>query len=56
MRDGIDDYGLLRLLETKNPEKAQQLAEGTVMDFNSYDSRIPAFRERRKMLLDALCE
>lgn len=56
MRDGINDYELLRLLEKKDPEKAEELAAGVVMDFDSYDSRIQAFRERRKMLLDALCE
>ncbi|MDR2816958.1 MAG: DUF4091 domain-containing protein [Proteiniphilum sp.] len=56
MRDGINDYELLKLLESKNPARAKELAEGVVMNFDSYDSRITAFRERRVKLLQWLSE
>lgn len=54
MRDGINDYELLRLLEKKNPDGAKELAEGVVKDFNSYDTDIVRFRERRMKMLQWL--
>jgi hypothetical protein len=56
MRDGINDYELLRLLEKKNPDGAKELAEGVVKDFDSYDTDIVRFRERRTKMLQWLSE
>lgn len=56
MRDGIRDYELLKLLESKNPQVARELADGVIMDFDSYDIRIQAFRERRSRMLQSLSE
>ncbi|MDR1121084.1 MAG: DUF4091 domain-containing protein [Dysgonamonadaceae bacterium] len=56
MRDGINDYELLRLLEKKNHEGAKELAEGVVVDFDSYDTDIVRFRERRIKMLQWLSE
>lgn len=55
-RDGIDDYQLLRMLEKKDPEKAKALADGIILNFDSYDGSIPFFRKTRKELLEALSE
>lgn len=54
MRDGINDYELLKLLQMKEPALAEETASGVVKDFNSYDSRISAFRARRVKILEAL--
>jgi hypothetical protein len=56
MRDGIHDYELLKLLETKNPAGAKELAEGVVKNFDSYDNNIASFRERRVKMLQWLSE
>lgn len=56
MRDGINDYELLRLLEKKDPDKARELAEGVVKNFDSYDNDINNFRQRRRAMLQRLSE
>lgn len=56
MRDGINDYELLRLLEKIRPEKARQFAAETVVDFDSYDNDINDFRRRRVQMLELLEE
>ena len=56
MRDGIADYELLKLLEQKYPDKARALAEATIIDFDSYNSNIRAFRMNRLELLKWLSE
>ncbi|MDR2816957.1 MAG: DUF4091 domain-containing protein [Proteiniphilum sp.] len=56
MRDGINDYELLKLLESKNPAGAKELAEKTVKDFDSYDQDIVHFRQRRAKMLKWLSE
>lgn len=54
MRDGIDDYQLLRMLEKKNLSKAKSLANDIILNFNEYDGSVSYFRLIRKQLLDEL--
>lgn len=56
MRDGINDYELLRMMEKKNPAGAKELAEGVVINFDSYDNDINNFRQRRVKMLQWLSE
>ena len=56
MRDGIADYELLKLLEQKSPDKAKELAGAIIIDFNSYNNDIQAFRLIRLKLLKLLSE
>ena len=56
MRDGINDYELLKLLERKAPDKAKQLAGEVIRDFDSYNSNVRAFRLTRLRLLELLSE
>lgn len=54
MRDGIDDYQLLKMLEKTNPKKAHEYANAIIQDFNKYDGSISYFRSIRKEILDLL--
>lgn len=54
MRDGINDYELLRQLEKKDPDLAKKIVNTTVFNFDHYDVDIKAFREKRKLLLERL--
>lgn len=54
MREGIDDYQLLQMLEKKNPAKAKELVNTIIQNFNQYDGSIRYFRQIRKRLLDEL--
>jgi hypothetical protein len=54
MRDGIDDYRLLKMLEEKKPDKAKSLANSIIQNFDQYDGSIRHFRIVRKQLLEAL--
>jgi hypothetical protein len=54
MRDGIDDYQLLKMLWKKNPDKAQEYAKNIILNFNEYDGSIPYFRIIRKSMLELL--
>ena len=54
MRDGINDYALLKMIGEKNPEKAQEFAAETVMDFDRYDNDIYDLRQRRTRMLEYL--
>jgi hypothetical protein len=56
MRDGIADYELLKLLEQKSPEKANEVARAVVANFDIYDSHIPTFRATRIKILTWLSE
>lgn len=56
MRDGINDYGLLKLLEKSCPEEADRLASEVVKNFDSYDNDIENFRKRRVRMLELLTE
>jgi hypothetical protein len=54
MRDGINDYELLRQLEKKDPDLAKKIVNTTVFNFDHYDVDIKAFREKRKLMLERL--
>lgn len=54
MRDGIADYELLKMLETKNPDKAKELCAETVQDFTHLDISTSNFRKVRKEILNLL--
>jgi len=56
MRDGIADYGLLKLLEKAKPEVAIEMARTFVFDFDRYDNNVASFREKRRKLLNLLSE
>lgn len=51
MRDGLYDYELLKMLETKDAVKAKTIAKKLVPNMISYDMSIDSFREARKQLL-----
>ena len=54
MRDGIVDYELLKMLKSKYPAEASELARQVVYRFDHYDTNIEAFREKRKTILSLL--
>ena len=54
MRDGIVDYELLNRLEDTHPEEARELARRVVYQFDRYDMNIPAFRAKRRRVLQLL--
>jgi phosphatidylserine decarboxylase len=54
MRDGIEDYELLRLLEIKNPSEAARLCASLISGFDKYDMDVKHFRAVRLELLNAL--
>jgi hypothetical protein len=56
MRDGIVDYELLRMLEEKKPEKAKEVVNSMVADFERFDCSIKSFREKRQWLLELLSQ
>ena len=56
MREGIEDYELLRLLKTKNPAEANRLAEAAIVSFTEYVRDPVAFRKLQRELLDALAK
>ena len=54
MREGIEDYELLRALKAKNPEKAEQLAKAVIRDFTDYVCDPAEFRKHERQLLEEL--
>ena len=54
MRDGINDYTLLTMLEKKNPALAQQIVDRIIYKFDWYDTSVGNFRKLRKELLTGL--
>jgi len=56
MRDGIVDYELLKMLETKKPEEAKEICRQVVYQFDKYDTDVKSFREKRKLILELLTE
>ncbi len=56
MRDGIEDYELLRLLEKKNPRLAREICDSTVRSLTDYTLAPAEFRKARGRLLAALVE
>ncbi len=54
MRDGIDDYQLLKMVEKKDAGKAKGFANSIILNFNEYDGSVRQFRNIRKQMLDFL--
>ncbi len=54
MRDGIDDYQLLKMVEEKDSTKAREFANNLVLDFDQYDNSVTHFRKIRKQILEFL--
>lgn len=54
MRDGIDDYQLLKMVEKKDEKRARGFANSIILNFNEYDGSIRHFRNIRKQMLDFL--
>jgi hypothetical protein len=54
MRDGIEDYELLKMLEAKNPVKAKELCGKIVMDFTNLEMSPIRFRTIRTEILNNL--
>jgi hypothetical protein len=53
MRDGVEDFELLRLLAIKHPEKAREIAKDTIRTFTDYVRDEETFRAQRLKLLEA---
>lgn len=56
MRDGIDDYQLLKMLAQKYPDKAKELCREVVYRFDWYDTNIMAFRKKHQEILELLSQ
>lgn len=54
MRDGIDDYQLLKMIEEKDAAKARGFVNNLILNFDSYDNSVSYFRKTRKEMLDFL--
>jgi hypothetical protein len=54
MREGIEDYELLRLLQASKPAEAERIANSAVSSFTDYVRDPMAFRKVEKSLLEAL--
>jgi predicted metal-dependent hydrolase len=56
MREGIEDYELLRALKAKNPAEADRLAKAAISSFTEYVREPAAFRQLERDLLQALAK
>ena len=56
MRDGIDDYQLLKMVEKKNPEKSKEFVDSLILNFDDYDNSVTYFRKIRKQILEFLSD
>ncbi len=56
MRDGINDYTLMQMLEARDPELAKELIDRMVYKFDLYDTSIRNLRKTRRELLVALAK
>lgn len=54
MRDGINDYELLKQLKALDPELAVSLVNGVIHNFDHYDVDVRSFRNKRKLILERL--
>lgn len=54
MRSGIEDYEMLRALQSRNPAAAQQIAASAVSSFTDYVRDAATFRSIELRLLEAL--
>jgi len=55
MRDGIEDYELLRRLSASDPDKADAICAMVIRDFDDYDLDPDTFRKARRELLQSAC-
>jgi len=53
-RDGIEDYELLKILQAKNPKKAEEICSSLIHGFDKYNIDVNHFRAARLKLLEAL--
>jgi Domain of unknown function (DUF4091) len=53
MREGIEDYELLRVADAKNPARAGEIVRKAVPNVNDYVRDVPAFRRIQQELLAA---
>jgi hypothetical protein len=56
MRDGINDYALLKMAEKKNKAKVDAIVERMILGPNTYEQDINKFREARNELLEILAD
>lgn len=56
VRDGAEEYELLRLLERRNPQRAAELASAVVVSGTEYSTDIELMRRKREELLRACSE
>ena len=54
MRDGIEDYEMLKLLEKRNPKLAREICDSMVRSFTDYTLDPARFRTARARLVSAL--
>jgi hypothetical protein len=54
MRDGIEDYELLKLLEAKEPAEATRISSLLIKNFDDYDMDVNHFRAARLEMLSVL--
>lgn len=54
LRDGVEDYELLKLLEKENPRKARRICNSVVRTMTDYTLDPAAFRAARMKLIEAL--
>jgi len=54
LRDGVEDYELLKLLGKKNPKKARRICDSVVRTMTDYTLDPAAFRAARMKLIEAL--
>jgi chemotaxis methyl-accepting protein methylase len=54
MREGIEDYELLRTLEKRDPAAAQKIAGEMIRSFTDYVRDPAQFRQIKRQLLEAL--
>jgi hypothetical protein len=54
MREGIEDYELLRMLQQTNPAAAEQLSQAAITSFTEYVRDPAEFRKIERKLLQAL--
>lgn len=54
MRDGIEDYELLRLLEKKNPKLAREICDSIVQSLTEYTLDPAVFRKARGRIVEGL--
>jgi hypothetical protein len=54
-RDGVMDFGLLKMLREKDPARAEEIIQTLVRSHTDYETKdTAAFHQARKMVLEAL--